>query len=371
MGQPGPRALWLESLELHGVRNLAAARVPLGPRFNVFAGDNAQGKTNLLEAVYLACTSRSFRVTSLDEVVSHGETVARVHAGFVPEGEPRRLQVLTFGEPGRSTVVDGKRVRSLATYASLSPVVVFEPKSLALSQGPAGERRRLLDRVGFHLAVVEGGAAQAVEDLSRYRVALSRRRRALARRDDPRVLDALEQILAEAGASIAARRARTVEALSPTVVAAFSKISRGVAALGVALRVRGPRDVEGLAAAYAARRDDDARRGTCTVGPHLDDVDLSLDGHPARTSASQGQHRMVVLSLVSAELEAIARARDVLPILLLDDVSSELDPGRNAALFDFLDGTRGQVLVTTTRPDTLSIRTERRDFRVAAGRVQG
>lgn len=365
------QALWLEALEVHGVRNLAPSRVALGPRFNVFAGDNAQGKTNLLEAVYLACTSRSFRVTSLDEVVAHGESASRIHATFVPEGAPRRSQVLTFGDPGRSTVVDGKRMRSLATYASLSPVVVFEPKTLSSSQGPASERRRILDRVGFHLAVVEGGAAQAVEDLSRYRVALSRRRRALARRDDPRVLDALERILATSGAAIAARRARTVEALEPAVVSGFETISRGAAALAVTLRVRGPRDEEGLVAAYAARRDEDARRGTCTVGPHLDDLEISLDGHPARTSASQGQHRMIVLSLVSAELGAIARARDVLPILLLDDVSSELDPSRNAALFDFLDGIRGQVLVTTTRPETLSIRTERRDFRVAGGRVQG
>ncbi len=365
-----PRSLRLASLEVHGLRNLVPAQIRLGPRFNVFAGNNAQGKTNLLEAVYLACTSKSFRVPSLDEVVRHGESTARVTATFDVEDEPKRVQVLSFGEGGRTTMVDGKRVRSLSAYAALSPVVVFEPRSLALTQGPSGERRRLLDRVGFHLAVVEGGAATAVEDLTRYRQALARRRRALVRGDDVRVLGALEEILSVHGAAIAARRARTLEALRGPVVDAFARISRGSASLEIALASRGPRDREGLVEALRARRGDDARRGTTTVGPHLDDLELVLSGHAVRHSASQGQHRMLVLSLVSAELQGIAAAREVAPILLLDDVSSELDPTRNAALFDFLDGTKGQVLVTTTRPEALSIRTERLDFRVEQGKVE-
>ncbi len=365
-----PRSLRLASLEVHGLRNLVPTQLRLGPRFNVFAGNNAQGKTNLLEAVYLACTSRSFRVPSLDEVLQHGERTARVTATFDVAGEPKRVQAVTFGEGGRVTTVDGKRVRSLATYAALSPVVVFEPRSLSLTQGASAERRRLLDRVGFHLAVVEGGAATAVEDISRYRQALARRRRALVTGADPRVLDALEEILSRHGAAIAARRARTLLALKGPVVDAFSRISRGAALLSVELSSRGPRDQAGLAEALRARRGDDARRGTTTVGPHLDDLELVLDGHAVRHSASQGQHRMLVLSLVSAELQGIAAARDVAPILLLDDVSSELDPTRNAALFDFLDGTKGQVLVTTTRPEALSIHTERRDFRVEQGKIE-
>ncbi|MGZ5969995.1 MAG: DNA replication/repair protein RecF, partial [Polyangiales bacterium] len=118
------------------------------------------------------------------------------------------------------------------------------------------------------------------------------------------------------------------------------------------------------------RRDEDRRRGAATRGPHLDDLALALDGHPARRVASQGQHRAIVLALKGAELETIREAREVEPVLLLDDVSSELDPARNAALFHFLHERQGQVLLTTTRPELIEIASERADFRVSSGTVE-
>ena len=125
-----------------------------------------------------------------------------------------------------------------------------------------------------------------------------------------------------------------------------------------------------LEARLRAARPEDARRGTATVGPHLDDLALVLGGHPARQVASQGQHRAIVLSLKGAELETIREAREVEPILLLDDVSSELDATRNAALFELLHARVGQVVLTTTRPEVIELRVARRDFRVAAGTVE-
>ncbi len=363
--------LRIASLELRAFRNFSRLNVDLDGSVNVFAGDNGQGKTNLLEAMYVVCTTRSFRTRDATELIQHASDVASVSASLVSGNDIPRAQSVGFGQGARRLSLAGKPVRSLTTYAEASPVVVFEPKSLVLTQGGAVERRRLLDRVGFHWAVKdEGSAVEATGDLSRYREALTRRRRALSRRDDPRVLEALESILATHGSRIAARRAATVERLRARIVEAFTSIARLDEALTLALVRRGPADAESLARALHDRREDDLRRGTATVGPHLDDLDLQLGGRSFRSTASQGQHRMLVLAIASAELASLTEARGVSPILLLDDVSSELDPQRNTALFKFLDGMGGQVVVTTARRDTLALRGNFREFRVVQGRIE-
>jgi DNA replication and repair protein RecF len=358
----------IQSLEVRGFRNLAAQTISLGERFNVFAGENGQGKTNLLEALYLVATTRSFRSSQLIDCVAHGAEQARVKA--LVEDEPPREQVVAIVGTRRVVTANGKRPRTLATYALATPVVLFEPASLTLSQGPASERRKLMDRVAVHLAARSGGGEALVHDAERYRRAHLQRKRALEKGADARTLTSFEHVMAEHGARIMQSRAMAVAAIAPRTLSSFAQIARTDLALSVAYAPKGPIDAQALAELFAQRRDEDARRGSATRGPHLDELSLTLDAHDARKVASQGQHRAIVLALKSAELEAIRDARDVEPVLLLDDVSSELDASRNAALFELLHARQGQVVLTTTRPELMELTSSRRDFRVHSGVVR-
>jgi len=366
--------LAVRELDVRGFRNLAPQRVSLGARFNVFAGENGQGKTNLLEAIYLAATSRSFRTSALAECVAHGEGSARVRAVIddprLGEGGPPREQIVSIVGTRRAVTLDGKRPRTLASYALATPVVLFEPASLVLSQGPAGERRKLLDRVAVHIAARRGGGEALVHDAERYRRAHLQRKRALERGSDLRTIVSFERVMAEHGARIVRARAEAAISLAPHTLASFERIARTPLQLEIRYAPRGPEDADAFAALLEQRRAEDARRGSATVGPHLDDLAISLGGHPARQVASQGQHRAIVLALKGAELETIRAAREVEPVLLLDDVSSELDATRNAALFHLLHDRVGQIVLTTTRPELIELSVARRDFLVRSGRVE-
>ena len=368
--------LAIETIEVRGFRNLEAQAVALHRRFNVIAGDNGQGKTNLLEAIYLTATTKSFRTSALLDCVQHGSDVTRVRSKIIDDrdaGAPPREQRVDLDHGKRVVRLDGKRPRTHAAFALATPIVLFEPASLALSQGAAGERRKLLDRVAIHLAASTGGGDALLAAADRYRIAHHHRKKALDAGWDARALDPFERLMSEHGAAIVRSRRHAAAALAPASIEAFQRIARASLTLSVTYAPRAPEDPTEFAKLLAERRSEDARRGTATVGPHLDDLALALDGRPARQVASQGQHRALVLALKAAELATIATARDADPILLLDDVSSELDPGRNAALFAFLHAHVGQIVLTTTRASLIDIDRggdARADFEVRDGTVR-
>jgi DNA replication and repair protein RecF len=357
--------LVVESLATHAFRNLEKVEISLSPAFNVFFGDNGQGKTNLLEAVYVLATSKSFRTAKLGEIVAHGSDTAGVRARL-REGDDLREQSLGLRGAARAPKIDGKRPRSLFEYAVKSPVVVFHPGEVALSMGPSAERRKLLDRVSVHL---EPGLMREHEA---YRRALRERQRALETRGvSARDLPDWEALVVDHGLRVSKGRARAVDELSALAVDGFSRIGTPGVALDVTYAPAQPNEPDAFRAALEGSRSKDLSRGSATVGPHRDDLRLVLGGHVAKGTASQGQHRAIVLALKSAEIEVITRARGVRPVLLLDDVSSELDASRTEALFRFLGAHEGQVLLTTTRPELIAVgtRASRKDFRVEAGRV--
>ena len=176
------------------------------------------------------------------------------------------------------------------------------------------------------------------------------------------------------GREVHARRAESASLLGSAAEVAFGRI----AAPGMGFQARyapaSPDDPSEFREALAKSRTSDARRGSASVGPHRDDLLLSLDGRPMRGVASQGQHRTVVLALKAAEVEVIARSKSIRPLLLLDDVSSELDRERTSALFAYLQGQEGQVFLSTTRPELIELRgsggAPRRDFTVRGGVVR-
>jgi DNA replication and repair protein RecF len=362
------RSLAVEALSVRGFRNLATVDIELGPRFNVLAGDNGQGKTNLLEALYLVATSRSFRTAKLVELLaSEGET-ASIRARIREDGDARE-QTVGLRSGVRAVRVDGKRPSSLAAYAVRTPVVVFHPGVIALSAGSGAERRKLLDRLALYLAPV------SLADREAYSRAARARQRVLERRGEGAAdLDDWEELMARHGSAVSRTRESAAARLVPSTVRAFLRIGAPEVALRANYRRSAPADVERFRAALAGSRMRDRARGSASVGPHRDDLILELDGRLLRHVGSQGQHRAVTLALELAEIDVIAELRGVEPLLLLDDVSSELDRARTSALFAMLREGEGQVIVTTTRPELVDTggsfgREDRRDFQVVGGRI--
>jgi DNA replication and repair protein RecF len=332
-------------LTVRDFRNVAAIDLEPAPRFNVIAGDNGQGKTSLLEALYFVSTTRSFRADKLREMIREGAASATVRSVIEEDGLLREHRAIVT-PTSRSIQVDGKRPFRLAAYATRTPVVVFHPGDLELVSGPASVRRRLLDRVALFIDPTSGDQRQRYEKAQRSRQATLE-----ARGPTAPELDAIEQLMAEHGAALTRARATTAERLTEALLPAFGRMLAAALVLAVRFQAGGTPDPALFVSELARRRREDARRGSASFGPHRDEFVLSLDGRPARRHASQGQQRILTLALKSAELDCVREARRAEPVLLLDDVSSELDPTRTGAVYDFLRGTPSQVFVTTTRPE--------------------
>jgi DNA replication and repair protein RecF len=359
----------LRRVSIRALRNLGAVDLLPGPRLNVIAGDNGHGKTSLLEAIYLVATTRSFRAERTTEVIQTGADRAQIVAQ-VAEGDALREQRALVAPRIKSFLLDGKRPERLAAYATLTPVVVFHPGDLALVSGAAALRRTLLDRIALFHEPTSGDHRQ------RYLHALRERQQVLDTRGvSAAELDAYEEVLASEGSHFAAARERAAARLSAALIPAFAGMAPTHQQLDVAYRPAGTTDRESFRATLAQRRPADLRRHAATFGPQRDDLQLLVDGRPARTQASQGQQRVLTLALKLAELATVTEARGAQPILLLDDVSSELDPTRTGAVYDFLRGTAGQVFVTTTRPDLFVTPgltpSDRVDWRLTGGVLQG
>jgi DNA replication and repair protein RecF len=361
-------AFRIESLALRQFRNIERADVGELVRFTVLSGDNGQGKTSVLEAIYLVCTTKSFRTSKLAELVRHGADTTSVRA-HVREGDETREQSVGLEGSRRAVKLAGKRPTSFASYAVRSPVVVFHPGEMVLSSGPAAKRRTLLDRVALFVDPT------SMDHLARYTEASRSRQRALELRGpEASELEAFERIMAQHGAALTRARGEAFERIRPELLRSFARITAQARELGAEYRQGGPYDASELEDALRAGRERDRHRGSAGAGPHRDDVVIRLGSYDVRSDASQGEHRAVTMALKMAELACIARARGVDPVLLLDDVSSELDLSRTALLFEFLRESPGQIFLTTTRPsliDTSGLAPgERRDFHLVMGALK-
>ncbi len=356
----------MESLRVRGFRNLAAIELAPGPRFNVLHGENGAGKSSVLEALDYLFSLVSFRGAKADDMVALGEATALLEASVAGDVVRRTLRArLHRGKP-RELSLDGKRPRSSASWVASTPAVLFSPQDLGLGTGGPEGRRAFLDRMLARLDPTYSAA------LGSYTKALKSRNRLLKmERVDRRSIVAYHEILAGAGEVIAQARARLVEELAPATERGFDQV-HGV---GLAIVVRyKPRVAASRAAILAALEgsiDKDLARGFTAEGPHADDLVLEAkDRALVKHHASQGQHRALVLALKIAELEVLARRSGRVPVLLLDDVSSELDRARNRRLFEVIAGLGGQVFLTTTHPEFILLEHDRVDFRIDGGQVQ-
>lgn len=359
-------ALRLTRLALRGWRNLADLDLSPGARFNVLGGDNGQGKSNLLEAIYYLGALKSFRLAGREDLIGRDRDQALVAARFDASPAPITTKVRLDRRKARALSFEGKRPRSTAAWVSSLQMVLFHPGDLALASGSPEGRRGFLDRI------LEQLDPTYARTLASYGKALRSRNRLLKREDgDRRGVTSYDALLASAGAVVGQCRARLIEELAPLAESAFEEVAGQELPLSVAYRPRVEPEVEAIREALARSLQKDFARGFTAEGPHGDDLSLTVHAdRGARHHASQGQHRMMVLALKVAELEVLSRRVGRVPILLLDDVSSELDKTRNRRLFAYLDRLGGQVFLTTTHPELIRLEGSRTDLLVREGHVE-
>jgi len=337
----------LLDVQTRAFRNLADQTVALAPHTTVLFGQNGQGKTNFLEACYLLCTLRPLRAQKLAELVRLGTNQGALVTGrFELPGGVRTVEV-EIGPQGRLARLDGKPIRDPQDLFGGLATVAFTPDDLAVvKEGPDG-RRRLLDR-----AVLNRHPAH-LSDARDYLRALRSRNPLLRQRAAPALLASFDEPLSIVGARIRKRRAEVLDEIAPHAQKAFTEVARGEAELTLRATAADTSE-QGLRRSLEERRRRDTERGFTSVGPHADDVTLLIGDKPARLYASQGQSRAIVLAFKIGEIENLREKQGRSPLLLLDDVSSELDPERNGYLMAYLAALEGQVVLTTTDRDLVA-----------------
>jgi len=337
------------AIEAKPLRSLDRVRVELGPGIVSVIGPNGTGKTNLVEALYFALTGRSFRTSDRRDLIPFGGSLARAEATIRDEdGIEHKLLASVSRSEGRRHLLDGDPASPATIARSRPPVAVFAPDRLTLVKGPPAERRAHLD--GF-----VGARWPARSELrKRYGQAIAQRNALLSRLsagygspDDLRIWDAG---LAEAAAPLVEARAEAVAELAGPFAATATELGLEAGALEYAPRAAG--SAEEIRAGLEERRDQDIRLGRSSWGPHLDELKLLTAGRSLRRFGSQGQQRAALLALLFAERAVLLEARQVTPLLLLDDVMSELDPTRRDLLVGRL-GDGGQVLITAADEESV------------------
>ncbi len=338
--------MWLRHLWLNDFRNYETAELTLPPGLTVVRGTNGEGKTSLLEGIGYLATLASFRGVPDDALVRDGTAQAVVRG----EGERSGRQLLVEAEiatGGRGRVaVNKQRLRRSSDLLDALRISVFAPDDLELVKGGPSARRRYLDDALVALAPKHDALRRDLDRILRQRTALLRQSGGRLSPDIASTLDVWDAKLVIAGEALADARAVLVADLEPALAKAYADVAPESGAVSAAYDA--PWRAGGLAAGLAAARPDELRRGVCLVGPHRDDLTLRINAMPARTHASQGEQRSMALALRLAAHRLVADALDDVPILLLDDVFSELDPGRSEALLRHLPP--GQAILTTAGP---------------------
>lgn len=338
----------LDRLELTDFRNIVRATLTPAPQLTVLCGANGQGKTNLLEAIWLLTGGKSFRGAKDAELIRRDQPFSVLEADFEAGGRDQQLR-LTVGakgtpRPGRTARLNGADRGRAASIAGTFTAVAFDPNHLSLVKGGPEGRRHFLDAA---LCQLYPGYLAAARRYAR----VTAQKNALLKAYDitpgaGMLLDTYNQAQAQYGSEVMRRRAEYMAKLAPAAAANYRDISSGAERLEIRYcPCCEPGDPQALAARLEEMRSAEMRAGFCLTGPHREDLEILIDGQPGKVFGSQGQQRSAVLSMKLAEASVAGEVLGEHPVMLLDDVLSELDDARQTYLLTRIEDK--QTFVTT------------------------
>ena len=360
----------LIKLKLASFRNLRNIELAPGEKFNVFYGNNGQGKTNLLESIYLLATMKSFKQAKNAELIAFGGEFALIK-GVVERDRVQREISLLLEKHGKKAKVDAKLATRLDDFFGNLNVVVFTPEEISMVRGGPDLRRRYLDRAVF---TCDLSYLTAYHDYAK----ILKNRNALLKNQESFGMEVWTEQLVQAAQLVVARRKAYLDEIAKLLQLFYTEISGNEETVQVEYRLHGVDENafagdpgRALTAALKAHAAEEKRRCTTAIGPHRDDLYFGLNGRSARHYASQGQQRCLVLALKMAEIEFITRCFEAPPVLLLDDMTSELDSERNRNLMEFLKKRDMQVFITTTSLQNVILEgmENNRTFRISEGNI--
>ncbi len=354
------------SLQLKNFRNYEELNLELDPGTNLFYGDNAQGKTNILEAVYLCGTTKSHRTSKDREMIKFDQDEAHIRMNILKNEADYRVDMHLRKSKSKGIAINGLPIKRASELIGLGNFVFFSPEDLNIIKNGPAERRRFLDMQLCQLNAVY------VSDLANYNRILNQRGKLLRdlsyRPSDEGTLDIWDEQLVNYGARIIETRENYVKLLNDVIGDIHLKLSGGKEKLSVGYDRN--TSVEDFASQLRTARDRDVRQKMTTVGPHRDDLTFTVSDLDIRRFGSQGQQRTTALSLKLSEIELVKKLSSQVPVLLLDDVLSELDSNRQHFLLESISHI--QTLITGTGVDDFAANHFKIDklFNVKNGVVQ-
>ena len=342
--------MFIKNLEVKNFRNHADTKIDFSRGINVLVGDNAQGKTNLLEAVYLTCVGRGWRTRKDKEMIKFENEHSTVRTITTKKFGDIEVEISLQKQSKKIIKINKIPIQKMGELMGQVNCVFFSPDELRLVKEAPADRRRFLD---IDISQVDKVYFYA---LLRYHKILAQRNALLksgASEDIESGLDIWDKELAKSGAYIIKKRIEFLELLKPITDRVHSFLVSGSEALDLVYEknVETP-DEDSFLVALKKSRANDLRLKTSTIGPHRDDIHISINEKDVRHFASQGQQRTVALSLKLAELELFKKLTGEAPVLLLDDVLSELDDTRQARLLEAIRSCQA-ILTTTSLPESV------------------
>ncbi|MEI8356250.1 MAG: DNA replication/repair protein RecF [Deltaproteobacteria bacterium] len=347
----------LKKIYICSFRNIEKAEIYPDDKFNLIVGNNAQGKTNFLESIYLLGTMKSFRLARNPELIKYGNPFAIVR-GLVDNEEVLQEISLSIENAGKKVRINGKPVTQIADFFGCLSMVVFSPEDLAMVRGLPDLRRKYLDRAIFSSDISYLSLHQEFHRILK-------NRNNLLKREDRNGLDTWTERLAETGARLVVKRVSYIQKITKLLTDFYAIISGHHEQAEVIYRSEVMKKDGTAGSAEEVRlsmlellhknASDENRRGLTLTGPHRDDINFSINGKSLKFHGSQGEQRSFILALKMAEIEYIKKLNGNPPILLLDDMTSELDMDRNNNFMEFLKIKDMQVFITTTSLDNITL----------------
>ncbi|NIP38948.1 MAG: DNA replication/repair protein RecF [Candidatus Dadabacteria bacterium] len=357
----------VKSLTLLNYRNYNNQSFTFDDKFNLIIGKNGHGKTNLLEAINLVCKFKPFKKTNFDELINFDTNETRLKAELLNNKNLNEINIQLL--KGKKIIkLNNKILYKTAKYSSMNKLVTFLPSEIELIKGQASVRRNYIDQM------ITGVDPEHLADSKNYYKILRQRNALLAKsqKDSLAMIEIWDEKLSEPAERIVFRRMKFIRKITPVINKYYERISAANSQIDIKYKSTfdiTPRYKEEFRADLQKRMSRDILRKFTTSGPHRDQIIFSINGEDSSKFASQGESKTLVLSIKSAEIELYEQKSGEHPILILDDISSELDDTRKNYFSDLLNNYSGQIFVTTANLEPVFKRNADRIFHIESGRI--